>query len=80
MIEQDDRPITLRRKGGSAFRQQDLSRAIKAAVRAGVEIARIEIDSRGKIVIVVGKPSEATNPQDELDVELQQWEARRGQG
>jgi hypothetical protein len=56
-----------------------VTRAVKAVVAAGVDIARVEIDSAGKIVIVAGKPLEAT-PQDDLDRELKQWEARHGQG
>ena len=37
------------------FRQQDVTRAIKATMAAGVEVQRVEIDG-GKIVIVPGKP------------------------
>jgi hypothetical protein len=64
----------------STFRQQDVTRAVKAVAAAGVDIARVEIDSTGKIVIVTGKPLDATAPQDDLDRELQEWEAGRGQG
>ena len=38
----------------SKFRQCDLSRAIKAARAAGVEIGRVEVDADGKIVLVIG--------------------------
>jgi hypothetical protein len=64
----------------STFRQQDVTRAVKAVVAAGVDIARVEIDGGGKIVIVAGKPSETTSPQDDLDRELQEWEAEHDQG
>jgi hypothetical protein len=40
----------------STFRQADVTKAVKAVVAAGVDIARIEIDAAGKIVIVTGKP------------------------
>lgn len=65
----------------STFRQQDVTRAVKAVAAAGVHIARIEIDKAGKIVIVPGKPQEpATAQEDELDQELADFEARHGQG
>ena len=38
----------------STFRQQDVTRAVKAVIAAGVNIARVEIDKSGKIVIVTG--------------------------
>jgi hypothetical protein len=34
------------------FRQQDVTRAFRAAKAAGVRVARVEIDRDGKIVIV----------------------------
>ena len=36
----------------STFRQQDVTRAVKAVTAAGVHIARIEIDRAGKIAII----------------------------
>jgi hypothetical protein len=36
----------------STFRQQDVTRAVKAVVAAGVGIARVEIDKAGKITII----------------------------
>jgi len=48
----------------STFRQQDVTRAVKAVTAAGVLIARIEIDKAGKIVIIAadanGQPGEST--------------------
>jgi hypothetical protein len=63
----------------STFRQQDVTRAVKAVAAAGVGIARIEIDKAGKIVIVAAMAPLA-EPSDDLDQELQEWEARHGQG
>jgi hypothetical protein len=48
----------------STFRQQDVTRAVKAVAAAGVHIARIEIDKAGKIAIittdVADRPREST--------------------
>jgi hypothetical protein len=68
-------------RGPQTFRQRDVTRAIKAVAAAGVDIARIEIDPFGKIVIVASKPNDISEPSvDELDRELGEWEARHGQG
>ena len=42
----------------STFRQQDVTRAVKAVTAAGVHIARIEIDKSGKIVIITADPTD----------------------
>jgi len=42
----------------STFRQQDVTRAVKAVTAAGVHIARIEIDKAGKIVIITADEPE----------------------
>jgi hypothetical protein len=57
MIEQDDRPITLRKAGRapSTFRQADVTKAVKAVAAAGVDIARVEIDKTGTIRIITLK-------------------------
>ena len=57
MIEQDDRPSTLREAAGrsrapSTFRQADVTKAVKAVAAAGVDIARVEIDKTGTIRII----------------------------
>jgi hypothetical protein len=39
-----------------SFRQRDLTRAIKAARLAGLNVERIEVDKDGKIIVVTGKP------------------------
>jgi hypothetical protein len=44
--------VAIMARAPSTFRQQDVTRAIKAAAAAGVDIARIEIDKAGKIVII----------------------------
>jgi hypothetical protein len=39
-------------RGPSTFRQQDVTRAVRAVTAAGVGIARVEIDKAGKIIII----------------------------
>jgi hypothetical protein len=39
------------------FRQQDVTRALRAIAAAGAEVRRVEIDKEGKIIVVTGKPS-----------------------
>lgn len=51
----------------SALRQADMTRALKAAKAAGCEVARIEIEPDGKIVILTGKAEAALSP-------LRRWE------
>jgi hypothetical protein len=40
-------------RGPCTFRQQDVTRAVKAVVAAGMTLRRIEIDKNGKIVLDV---------------------------
>ena len=62
----------------SAFRQHDVTRAVKAMVAAGVDIERIrvEITKVGSIIVT----SVGIAPQNDLDHELAEWEAHHGQG
>jgi len=47
----------------STFRQGDVTRAVKAVVAAGVDIARVEIDKAGKITIITLKAEPEPNGQ-----------------
>jgi len=47
----------------SAFRQTDLTRAVKAVTAAGVGIARVEIDKAGKIIIITGETTDQPGQQ-----------------
>ena len=53
-----------------AFRQADVSRALKGALAAGLTVTRVEIGSDGKIVIVSGK--DEPEPANDFD----KWKAR----
>ncbi len=53
----------------AAFRQDDLTRALKGAAAAGVQVAKIELEPGGKIVIFTGssQPGESGgNPLDRV--------------
>jgi hypothetical protein len=41
-----------------SVRQRDVCAVVKGAVAAGVEVARVEVDKDGRIIIIAGKPSE----------------------
>ena len=43
------------------FRQRDVTKALRAAVRAGVAVGRVEIDKEGKIIIVTARPEDAAD-------------------
>jgi hypothetical protein len=44
-------------RGPLIFRQTDVTRAVKAVIAAGLEVARVEVDSEGRIVVIAGKPA-----------------------
>ena len=57
-------------KAASTFRKSDVKRAIQAAEAAGMAVARVDIDSEGKISVVPGNGATAAaepKPQDSLD-------------
>jgi hypothetical protein len=43
------------------FRQTDVTKAIKAAVAAGLPVARVEVSPEGRIVIVASTPEGEQN-------------------
>ena len=43
-------------RGPQTFKQGDVTKAVKGAVRAGLNVQRVEIDRKGKIVVHVGEP------------------------
>ena len=62
----------------STFRQQDVTRAVKGVIAAGMNIVRVEI-GKDKIVVVTHQ-QQGCGPQDDLDRELVEFESRHGQG
>jgi hypothetical protein len=55
----------------STFRQQDVTKAVKAVAAAGVHIARVEIDKAGKIVIIT---TDATDNHPGERAEVNEWD------
>jgi hypothetical protein len=54
-------------RGSSKFRQSDVTRALKAAVAAGIDVAGYEIGADGSIRVTVRRSAESlpANPLDE---------------
>jgi hypothetical protein len=48
-------------RGHQTFKQSDVTKAIKATVKAGIAVERVEIDKSGKIVIVTAKAEDTVN-------------------
>ena len=46
-------------RGQQTFKQRNVTKAIKATVKAGIAINRVEIDKDGKIIIVTAKAEDA---------------------
>jgi hypothetical protein len=42
-------------RGPATFKQTDLTRALRAAQRAGIEVESFEIDRAGKIVVIAAQ-------------------------
>jgi hypothetical protein len=49
-------PVKRKPRGPNAFKQHDLTRMVKAVRAAGVDVARVEMDKDGKIVVIAGRP------------------------
>jgi len=58
-------------RGQQTFKQRDLTKAIKATVKAGITVERVEIDKDGKIIIVTAKAEGAEN---EDNQERNEWD------
>jgi hypothetical protein len=61
------------------FKERDVTRAAKAVLAAGLEIARVEIGKDGGIIVVPGKPEGQAAALSDLDRELAEFNAQYGQ-
>ncbi len=48
-------------RGQQTFKQGDVTKALKATVKAGIAVKRVEIEKSGKIVIVTTRTEDAEN-------------------
>ena len=66
-------------RGPCAFKRSDVTRALLGAAKAGMDVGRVEITKDGRIVLVPSSMVSGAAPQDVLDRELAEFEARHGQ-
>jgi hypothetical protein len=67
-------------RGPQSFKPGDVTKAVKAVVKAGLPVGRVEI-AHGRIVVHVGGELDKSGreaPPDDLDRELAEFEARHG--
>jgi len=64
-------------RGPSTFRARDVQRLVRAATGAGLHVKGVRLGKDGSISVVTGES--AVQP-DDLDRELAEFEASRGQG
>jgi hypothetical protein len=62
----------------SAFTRSDITRALRGAKDAGMDVGRVEIATDGRIVISTSAIAGASLSRDDLDRELFEFEARHG--
>jgi hypothetical protein len=62
--------------GPCDFKKRNVRVAVEAAREAGLEVARVEIGTDGKIVIVAGKPGE--NADNESAPKRSEWDKKYG--
>ena len=60
-------------RGPSTFKEGDLTRALRAAKKAGANVVRAEVDRDGKIGLVLDKDGEASS-----ESERNEWDEING--
>jgi hypothetical protein len=56
-------------RSASTFKQRHLTQALQAAKKAGLKVARYDIDPQGNIVVILANDNAVTAPQ-----KLNDWE------
>ena len=56
--------------------QAEITRALRAAREASLDVARYEVDPTGKVIVFTNAGVTAPSEQDDLDRELTDFEAR----
>jgi hypothetical protein len=59
--------------GRCTFKEIDLTRALRAARKAGIDVARAEVDRTGKIILVLKNDGEAAST-----TERNEWDEING--
>jgi len=60
----------------ASITQAEITRALRAARKARLDVARYEVDPSGKVVVFTKAGVTAPSEQDDLDRELTDFEAR----
>ena len=69
-------------RGPSIFKKTAVTRATKAVLAAGLDVARVEIEKDGRIVVVSSEPTKANGSgyiEQATETPLEEWR-KRGQG
>ena len=67
-------------RGPFEFKQSDVDRLIRAAMRRGLQVTGVKVDPQtGEITVVTGEAAEQPKDEADLDAELAEFEARHGQ-
>jgi hypothetical protein len=55
---------------GATFKQCDVTKALKGAAAAGIDVGRVEIDRDGKIIVVAAEPAKTPDTDNETSADI----------
>jgi hypothetical protein len=58
-------------RGPQTFKQSDVTKAIRAALAAGLPVARVEVSPEGDIIVIAGKPGQGQD----VDHSANEWDS-----